>query len=366
MLFDKNPQEALKLIINNFHKGEKINTRPNLFLLERDYLGGVEEAIDAIINQEKNNKLSIPLKAFFGRNRISNKTAKDINIVINNRNKINIDQLRVVYNSLINRITYVKGPPGTGKTETIFNIILSCYANNKTVLICSNNNHPVNDINKKLQSLMNDNEINKFYFPVIRIGNNNEMLNVANKIREIFEFSEQNKDVYIDYNYCTLNKKSLSSNFSLLKEKLEEYEYQIELQEKLDSLFKIKKFELENNFDSEIDKQIKLYLNKINSVNKITEEHVLKYVISASEDKDFQKFLYHSSLRNFRRILNANFNELRQIVYEEDEDILIKNLNSYLRDDANFRRFQGLFPIIYVLIYLQKSLVQQKHNLISS
>ena len=33
---------------------------------------------------------------------------------------------------------------------TIFNVLLSAYANDKTVLVCSNNNHPVSDIFNKM------------------------------------------------------------------------------------------------------------------------------------------------------------------------------------------------------------------------
>ena len=106
--------------------------------------------------------------------------AKEVNIVVFNRNKINIDQMRVVYNSMVNHVTYVKGPPGTGKTETIFNVLLSAYANDKTVLVCSNNNHPVNDIFKKMDGSLSIKkpfaaEAEKIIFPIIRLGNNTEM-----------------------------------------------------------------------------------------------------------------------------------------------------------------------------------------------
>ena len=53
------------------------------------------------------------------------------------------------HNAGINKFLF-QGAPGTGKTETIFNVILSAYANDKTVLVCSNNNHPVSDIYKKM------------------------------------------------------------------------------------------------------------------------------------------------------------------------------------------------------------------------
>ena len=43
--------------------------------------------------------------------------------------RVNIDQMRVIYNSMKYPITYVQGPPGTGKTQTILNVV-----------------HPMNDV----------------------------------------------------------------------------------------------------------------------------------------------------------------------------------------------------------------------------
>ena len=189
--YDENEQEYIELIKNNFHSGEKVNTRPTIFFLMRNSQKGVDQAFEAIHQMDQDGKLTIPLKAFFGRNKSRSGTSKEVNIVVFNRNKINIDQMRVVYNSMINHVTYVKGPPGTGKTETIFNVLLSAYANDKTVLVCSNNNHPVDDIFKKMDNsltIRRQNQNEKVIFPMIRLGNNVEMQEAILKLREIMFF----------------------------------------------------------------------------------------------------------------------------------------------------------------------------------
>ena len=38
--------------------------------------------------------------------------------------------------------------PGTGKTQTILNLVVNCLTNNKTVLISSNNNVPIDGIRR--------------------------------------------------------------------------------------------------------------------------------------------------------------------------------------------------------------------------
>ena len=56
--------------------------------------------------------------------------------------------MRVLYNAMKYPVTYVQGPPGTGKTQTIINVVLSAFYNNKTMLICSSNNKPVDGITR--------------------------------------------------------------------------------------------------------------------------------------------------------------------------------------------------------------------------
>lgn len=91
-----------------------------------------------------------PLKAFFQHlSLLDRKNRKEPHIVLYDQN-VNIDQLRTIYNSLKYPITYVQGPPGTGKTQTILNIVVNCLTNNKTLLISSNNNTPINGIKEKL------------------------------------------------------------------------------------------------------------------------------------------------------------------------------------------------------------------------
>lgn len=67
--------------------------------------------------------------------------------------KVNLDQLLVIHNGLKYPVLYVQGPPGSGKTNTILNTVVTAFFNNKTVLISSYNNHPVDEIYQKLSHL---------------------------------------------------------------------------------------------------------------------------------------------------------------------------------------------------------------------
>ena len=244
--YDANEAEYIELIKQNFHNGEKVNTRPTIFFLMRNSQHGVDEAFEAIHQMDQEGKLSIPLKAFFGRNKSRSGTSKEVNLVVFNRNKINIDQMRVVYNSMVNHVTYVKGPPGTGKTETIFNVLLSAYANDKTVLVCSNNNHPVSDIFKKMDGSLTikkpfSNEKEKVIFPMIRLGNNAEMQETIIKLREIMKFVSKHEKSRVQEELTETSKNRSLSGFKELRDLLMEYEAQVDLKERIETLQKIRK-----------------------------------------------------------------------------------------------------------------------------
>lgn len=66
----------------------------------------------------------------------------------------NLSQREAVVRSFENSIFIIEGPPGTGKTQTILNIIANAVINNKTVAVVSNNNSAIENVLEKLK--MND------------------------------------------------------------------------------------------------------------------------------------------------------------------------------------------------------------------
>ena len=64
----------------------------------------------------------------------------------------NESQFKAVGNALSNRISVIEGPPGTGKTQTILNIIANLVLQGKTVQVVSNNNSAVENVIEKMAS----------------------------------------------------------------------------------------------------------------------------------------------------------------------------------------------------------------------
>ncbi|WP_437614063.1 AAA domain-containing protein [Erwinia sp. V71] len=63
---------------------------------------------------------------------------------------INLSQINAVENTFSRQISMVEGPPGTGKTQTILNIIASAVVRNLRVAVVSPNNAATKNVHEKL------------------------------------------------------------------------------------------------------------------------------------------------------------------------------------------------------------------------
>ena len=64
----------------------------------------------------------------------------------------NLSQFQAVKNALESQVSIIEGPPGTGKTQTILNIIANLLARGKTVAVVSNNNAATQNVLEKLEN----------------------------------------------------------------------------------------------------------------------------------------------------------------------------------------------------------------------
>ncbi len=62
----------------------------------------------------------------------------------------NQSQIRAIATALKNKISIVEGPPGTGKTQTILNLIANIIYHGKNCAVVSNNNTAINNVYEKL------------------------------------------------------------------------------------------------------------------------------------------------------------------------------------------------------------------------
>lgn len=335
-IYLENKNDTIELLKSNFKSGELPNTRPEIVVLGYSQID-ISSIYDEINSQHSNKEMSPPLRAFFQNfSLLDRKNRKEPHIVLYDNN-INIDQLRTIYNSLKFPITYVQGPPGTGKTQTILNIVANCLTNNKTLLISSNNNIPIDGIKDKLSLGSYKNK--EILFPIIRLGNNKLVAKAIKKIKELYEF--ETRDIPKERLLFSLKEKSKVKNKMLL-DKLKNYEARIDLEQNLDFVNGLLS---KGNYYLLEEEKNKLE-NGLNKIPRTTDDNVKGIFEVIKNNYQLLQFFYFECLRYTKRLKTKKYSDLIEILYFEDEKEQIKVFNKWISDDENLDRFTKVFPII--------------------
>ena len=334
-LYNKDKKLIIEYLASNFRSGEVINTRPEIVVLGYAQID-ISTIYDEIHSQNTREEMSPPLRAFFQNfSLLDRKNRKEPHIVLYDDN-INIDQLRTIYNSLKFPITYVQGPPGTGKTQTILNIVVNCLTNNKTLLISSNNNIPIDGIKDKLYLGKYRNK--EILFPIIRLGNNKMVGKALKKIKELYEF--ETRDIPKENLLINIKEKSKVKN-KILLEKLKNYEDRIDLEQNLDFV---------NNLLSKgsyylLQQEQEKLQNKLKQLPETTDDNVKGIFEVIKDNHQLLQFFYFECLRYIKRLKTKKYSDLVDILYLDEKE-QVKTFNKWIQNDENLERFTKIFPIV--------------------
>ncbi len=332
-----------EIIRKNLRYGELINTRPDIMLLQKESPVDLTETYDVIEEKYESNLLPTPLKSFFGNiTRKNNIRRKEPSIIIYDK-RININQMRVLYNALKYPVTYVQGPPGTGKTQTIINVTLSSFYNDKTMLICSSNNKPVDGIVEKLQFKYRNEVVN---FPYLRLGNYEDVKKATLRIKELYNYST-NKTPREDL----LNKIKVSTDDhnTRLIELLNIQEKRVDIETCLESSQKlINSFE---NNNSKIIQSVKEKITQLKSdlasLPEVSNEELVSLFIPLNENYQLSQFLFFKSLQYISKLKKPRYSDLIGICNIEDDNTRVVEFNKWTQNDNNMKKLVEVFPIIF-------------------
>ncbi|MCC6583785.1 MAG: DNA helicase [Chitinophagales bacterium] len=337
-LYLKDKLNTIELLKNNFKSAELPNSSPEIVILGYAQIN-ISDIYDEINSEYERKEMQTPLKAFFQNlSLLDRKNRKEPYIVLYDNN-INIDQLRTIYNSLKFPITYVQGPPGTGKTQTILNIVVNCLTNNKTLLITSNNNTPIDGIKDKLGLGKYKNK--DIQFPIIRLGNNKCIIEALKKIKELYAF--ETKDVPKEDRLIKLKEKSKENN-KLLLERLKNYEDRIDLEQNLEFINGLLSNGNGNYWLLEQEKK-KLEARLI-EIPKTTFDNIKGIFEIIKDNHQLLQYFYFESLRYIKLLKNKEYRELIEILNLQDEKEQVKDFNKWIASDENLEKFTKVFPII--------------------
>ena len=99
---------------------------------------------------------------------------------------INDAQLSVLQSAMMNPLTVTVGPPGTGKSQLVANLISTCVASGQTVLLTSTNNGAVDVVCARLNALVPN--------AIIRTGNRQSKERERRQLSELLEAGPVSKN----------------------------------------------------------------------------------------------------------------------------------------------------------------------------
>jgi len=344
-LYKKDEKWGVEIIESNLRPGEIKNTMPEMMIIEREIAINVRTTFDTILDRYDNGKLNVPLKSFFGMiTGRDNMRRKEPNIIICDE-KINVDQTRVLYNAMKQPVTYVQGPPGTGKTQTILNVVLNGFYNDRTMIVCSSNNKPVDGIMEKLQINYKDRPIP---FPFLRLGNMEQVNKALDRIKELFSYTStlEPDDTKMNRIKVSTNNKNVQLCEILKRQekhvKLESfYKDAVELQKNANA------FGVTNQFSKNITKRTQELAKEIEKNPEVKNEEVLRLFTPLKNDYQLIQWMYFTSLKYIRLLQKPAYDDLRKLCDIKDKSERVRLFNEWLSNDKNMARFTKVFPIIF-------------------
>ncbi|MCT7609752.1 AAA domain-containing protein [Aliarcobacter butzleri] len=243
----------------------------------------------------------------------------------------NLSQEKAVKNALTNQISIIEGPPGTGKTQTILNILSNIIMQEKTVAIVSNNNAATKNVYDKLNSY-------DLSFISAFLGNKDNQEEFFNNQDTSYpNFVSEKTEVDLKKLYQEVSQDSKSIKEMLYTQN------ELALQKQLYAEFKVEKKHFLDYYEKK-DKNIEYFksFNKydIDSILSLLAEFeniqlLNKKITLLFKIKNLIKYrLFSFSI--YKYSINSIIEYLQSLFYENKEIEITKQINTFENKLSNF------------------------------
>ncbi len=338
--FEKN-QEAIKDLITEGNRHiDGVDDRPYLIALAFDGKVDLKAEYAAIVKMSEEDSLTEPLKAFFGKMTGRPVRRKDYPIALLKR-QANLDQLLAIHNAVKYPVTYIQGPPGTGKSYTIVNTIVTAFFNEKTVLLSSYNNHPIDTVVENLKSIPW--QSGKYIpFPVLRLGN--EAV-VAQSLKEVRDLYERVKGMNVFESTLDRNKGDKILRTRQLTELLKKHEEILTLREQKESIESLMQTNRHLTFQTDLQgRQLAAVERRLAKIGEVTDEEAL--ALLTDDEASFRTYLNFTSVKYLKRLGEPKNEDLLKIICMDEERLQLEEFRSWIGKAGNIKRLLRIFPVV--------------------
>ena len=339
--FAENAEQIKNRLAARWPHESRVDDMPYLIAVGRDRKVDLQKEYDAIREAYAGGKekAPYPLRAFFGDMTQRPRRRKEYPFALLNQ-KYNLDQLLAVHNAMKYPLAYVQGPPGTGKTSTILNTITTAFFNERTVLLASYNNHPIDSVFDGLCDLHCHR--GRIPFPVVRLGNREKVEEALLYMRRLYEEAAR---IPIREETLNSNKKKEEEKCQELSRLLARYEELQELADTEDAMDKLEETQ-GHHLNFLVDLQGRQHENlrkRRKELGEVSMEEVRRLL---PEDPYYLlNYFYFASARCVKRLDRPENQELKRMIFSEAEN-RVQRFERYLSNSENLRRFLKVFPIV--------------------
>ncbi len=298
----------------------------------------------------------------------------------------NPHQKKACENALESNVSIIDGPPGTGKTQTILNIIANILVQDKTVAVISNNNSATNNVYEKLKKY----GLDKLCATLGKSSNINNFS--SNSKRDAFPYKWRMGNIE-QLKINLLNNYNKLSKFLVMKNRIAELKSDLDkvtLEYKYYSDRSYKKIYVNNEFDSNKILRINSYVDILGSNKTYLSSFSKKVLTITGIDKALLNNTVNDISDNLNRVyyerkiseLEKEIKKLKTRLDDVDFNILFdeytKNSmlvlkdyisNNYFKTDLispkeikNMERFSSVYPIILSTTYSLINCVQDGYK----
>lgn len=251
---------------------------------------------------------------------------------------LNESQEKGVKNAFSSNISVITGPPGTGKSQVVLNIVANAVWNDKTVLFASKNNRAVDVVNEKLKTILSKDLI-------VRMGSSKHRKNAKLQIYNLFQ-NKNSLKIASNFENNTEKIKNISKEMNSLKGQLEDMsktnEDIEELQNRAESLAKDIPKELYNQCKNDKFEAISKFKLESNIKNNFENTGLIKKII---------------------KIFLPSFYQRKEMaIFKKYYDDLSDNFRGYLDKKIKFNTEEIKNTLKWILLFKQISFIRTEIN----
>jgi very-short-patch-repair endonuclease/RecA/RadA recombinase len=279
--------------------------------------------------------------------------------------QLNNSQEKSIKNAFTKPITVITGPPGTGKSQVVLNLIANAVYNDKTVLFASKNNKAVDVVIDKLNSILSEKII-------VRMGHRFHRRNAKSIIDDLF-LNKNTIKISEDRNDFIQLLQEISNEITSIKNQLQNM---VELNDEIDVFHKnidniIKKLPSQlylscrnDNYDHVNKFQLEKEINIIFGKNLSVITKILRILFPTryrrKQHELFQRY-YNKLSKSFKKYLEMNISlDTEHIKLVLRWILLFKQIDLFKGGIEEAANKLAKYPSIYELYQREKDLHEKR------